>query len=347
MRANLTQLAASTKELRANLKFAEAVATLVRNFEAPSDESKASLVAVLEPVKLNAPSNATLHKFYYTGAMVGLYAALEQYIEGLVQDAAHMLVEACDDYDQLPEKLKQTHRSLTTGVLIQMQEGRYHGSLSERDLVAGLHHAIGSYMPVRLNHSVFGHHTANFRWPVIRHMFERMDVPVGIVESSTVLVNTMDQFFPDAATSTQIVDDLAQRRNEVSHGWPAELLSFELMQAYIEVVDSFCVALFDAVVSAVASHFVKLKGVELGRPDKIFRGSIAGYDELSCSLAVGDVIAVVSSGSVRCSRVLELHRERMSVESAEAGYSATVRLNPRLSARNRLFVLPVSAQGLT
>lgn len=349
MRANLTRFAASAKELRANLKFAESVGGLVKRHEAPEGEADdpLSASAAIKSIQLTAPPTATTHKFYYTGAMVGLYAALEQYVEGLVQDAAHLMADACDDYDQLPDKLKQTHRSLTTGVLLQMQEGRYHGLLSERDVVAGLHHAIGGYMPVRLNHSVFGHHTANFRWPVIRHMFERIDVPVGAVESAPALVEAMDRFFPDAATSTQIIDDLAQRRNEASHGWQSELLSFELMQAYIEVVDAFCVALFEAAASAVARHFVRLQGVELGRPDKVFRNHIAGYYSLPHGVAVGDVIAVVTSKGVRCARVLELQRDHASVESAEAGYSTSVRVALRLSQRHRLFVLPVAAQGLT
>ncbi|MCT1712137.1 MULTISPECIES: HEPN domain-containing protein [Dietzia] len=349
MRANLTRFVASASELRANLAFAESVASLVNRNEGLEDESDnpLSAAAAIRSIQSTAPPTATTHKFYYTGAVVGLYAALEQYVEGLVQDAARLMSNACDDYSQLPDKLKQTHRSLTTGVLLQIQEGRYHGSLSERDLVAGLHHAIGDYMPVRLNNGVFSHHTANFRWPVIRNMFERIGIPVGTVESAEALVKAMDRLFPDAAASTQIIDDLAHRRNEASHGWQSELLSFELMQAYIEVVSAFCVALFEAVASVVAGHFVKLKGVELGRPDKVYQKHIAGYYSLAHGVAVGDVIALVTGQGVHCGRALELQRDHESVESAEAGYPASVRLALRLSPRHRLFVLPAEAQGLT
>ena len=245
----------------------------------------------------------------------------------------------------MPEQMLRQHLTLSTTALALIADGRYHGELKARDLVAGLQRMMAEEMPIRLSNPVFSQHSANFRWPVIRHMFERIGLSVAQVERADSLVNCMSELFPDEGKVTFVIDDLAQRRNEVSHGWEAEILSADLLRAYISVVEAFAESLFEVTASSVVKYVVSHQGQQLGRPDRLFRGDVAGYHALPEAVEIGEVIAIVGSGRIRCAQVVSMQQEGVDVDRAEAGTSTGLRLSKSVSGRNRLFVLPREAGG--
>lgn len=340
MRSNLSALLKVTERLIHTLTLAEAVMAIVRS--EPASQSTTESDGFIESVRRAVVSTADTQGFFYAGTVVSLYGALEQFVEGLVEDAARGIAGSCPGYAELPEELVRQHTALSTGVLTLMVDNRYHGELQTRDVASGLHRALTEEMPIRLNTQVFSQHTANFRWPVIQNIFQRIGLPVGPVLQSDILITSMGEHFPDESNLVFVVDDLAQRRNEVSHGWESEILSFEIMRAYIAVIAAFAEGLFDVVATGVVQHLVKHSGVELGRPDRVFQKSVAGYEALPEALTVGQVVAIVSAGRIRCARILNLQQEGVDTSEAAAGTSTGVLLSKGLGERNRLFVLPVS-----
>lgn len=343
MRANLTGLLRVTERLRGTMALADALTAIAR--AAPEAGLPPESSRLLGAVREASGSTADTHGFFYAGTIVSLYGALEQFIEGLVEESVRSIASTCPTYEAVPEQMLRQHLTLSTTALALIADGRYHGELKARDLVAGLQRMMAEEMPIRLSNPVFSQHSANFRWPVIRHMFERIGLSVAQVERADSLVNCMSELFPDEGKVTFVIDDLAQRRNEVSHGWEAEILSADLLRAYISVVEAFAESLFEVTASSVVKYVVSHQGQQLGRPDRLFRGDVAGYHALPEAVEIGEVIAIVGSGRIRCAQVVSMQQEGVDVDRAEAGTSTGLRLSKSVSGRNRLFVLPREAGG--
>jgi RiboL-PSP-HEPN len=289
-----------------------------------------------------APQVTDLQRSAYSRAIVALYGLLEQFVEGLARDAAERLAQIALSYEDLPDALVRHHTPLTLDVLNGISSGRYNGDLVERDLVAGLQHVLEKFSPVRINAGVYSSHTANVRADTIRQMFDRLGVSLASLQTDPGLVSAMGRSFPGEGNMFFVLDDLAQRRNEVAHGADYALLSFEILRAYVDVCAEYAKALTEQVVSSLVYSAVRLRGSELGRPDNVFKaGSVAGFMRLRETVENGDVLGIIFGPSnAKCVSVAEVQVDKAPVEVGLKGTAAGLRLPVRISARNRLFLLP-------
>lgn len=345
MKSNLTSLLKVATTLSVNLDLSEGIAA-VRSWK-PDENGPANGDQLLKSIQVSSRSTADTLQFFYAGTVITLYGALEKFVEDLVVDTAQRIAEASPTYDDLPEGLAKHHTQLTLEVLGQIATERYHGNLLERDLVAGLHHVLGPYSPVRVNAGVFSRHTANLRWPIIRHLFDRISVPIAGLEHAPEFCKAMEDHFPDEGNMFFVIDDLARRRNEVSHGWGSDVLSIEIMRAYVKVIEAFATSLLAIASSSVANQYVEHFGLKLGKPDKVYRRNIAGYHSIPHRVEVGDTVAVLNSGNARCSRVVDVQCDGESVEVANPDDSTGIKLSVEMSARESLYVLPKAASFLS
>lgn len=348
MRSNLSEFYTRTALLRRNLELAEAVDVL-RAWRSPSIRRYAG-AREIEAFQVNAPSKADTRGFLNSGILVGLYGALEQYVERLVEDAVETYVSCCSSYGRLPEGLLRQHTLLSAEVLGAMASGRYSGSLTERDIAAGLHGTIERRTPIPLATGVFSRHTANVRWELIKSLFARAGLNVASAERSEVLLQAMANHFPGEGDTVFVVNDLAERRNALAHGVTSDLLSLELLGSYIAVAEAFAEALYEAVASGTLRVILAETAITdfgtLGRPDRVFQRVIAGYYSLPQEVSIGRVVAVMTSKRVSASIVEEIQTDGVPVESAVSGSSAALRLSRALSGRSRLCLLPDSARRI-
>lgn len=341
MRLALARFLRGVEQIRTNLAVTEAVihACRVPLADASDSSESSSAIARIQTVTTSIPE---LQRAAFSGAVISLYGLTEQFVESLARDAAERLTLIVRTYDQLPDALVKNHTGLTLDALNGIRSGRYTIDLAERDLVAGLQHVLERFTPVRVNSGVYAQHTANVRADVVRQMFERMGIPLAKLASDPGLTAIMTRLFPGEGNMFFVVDDLAQRRNEVAHGADFEALSLDIIRDYLEVIVEFANALLYEVVSFITSSAIALSGTSLGRPDRIYRdGAIAGYVALREAVETGDVIGVLyGSGRARCAAVREVEVQRMTVDRAAAGGSVGLRLSDCISARSRLFILP-------
>lgn len=348
MRSNLTELCARTGLLRRNLELAESVDAL-RAWRSPSMRRYAG-TREIEDFQQKAPSKADTRGFLNIGIMVGLYGALEQYVERLVEDAVETYVSCCQSYGRLPEGLLHNYTILSAEVLTAMATGRYSGSLSEGDIAAGLHGTLSRLNPIPLTTGVFSRHTANVRWELIKSLFSRAGLDVASVARSRALLDAMSEHFPDESDAAFVVNDLAERRNALAHGVTSDVLSIELLGSYIAVVEAFAEALYDSVASETLRVILTEQAVTdfgtLGRPDRVFGRVIAGYRSLPHEVSIGRVVAVITSTRVSASIIEDIQVDDLPVQLAAPGSSAGLRLSRPLSARSRLCLLPEKARRI-
>lgn len=348
MRSNLGELYTRTALLRRNIELAEAVDGL-RSWRRPH-RRRYEGDRQIEAFQQNVPSKADTRGFLNSGILVGLYGALEQYVEKLIEDSVETYISCCRSYTGLPAGLLRQYSILSAEVLTAITAGRYNGSVTEAELAAGLHGALSRATPIPLATGVFSRHTANVRWELIKSLFARAGIDVASAIRSKLLIDAMSVHFPDEGDPVFVINDLAERRNALAHGVTSDLLSLELLGSYVAVVEAFAEALY-ATVASETLRVILAEGAisdfgSLGRPDRIFRHVIAGYFELPQEVATGRVVAVITRERVAAAIVREIQINNTTVDVADQGSSAGLRLSSPLSARSRLCLLPEGARRI-
>ncbi|WP_158647829.1 HEPN domain-containing protein [Nocardioides houyundeii] len=348
MRSNLIELYARTALLRRNLELAESVDAL-RSWRRPHARRYAA-DRQIEAFQRNAPGKADTRGFTNSGILVGLYGALEQYVERLIEDSVETYIACCQSYAGLPGGVLRQYSILSAEVLTAMAAERYSGSVTEEELAAGLYGTLKRTTPIPLATGVFSRHTANFRWELIKSLFARAGLDVASTRTSSHLTDAMAAHFPDEGDPVFVINDLAERRNALAHGITSDLLSFELLGSYVAVIEAFAEALYASAASAtlrvILAEGAIIEFGSLGRPDRVFRREVAGYLTLPQEVATGRVVAIIRSDRVSAAVVKEIQVNNATVKVAEQGSSAGLRLSAPLSGRSRLCLLPDNARRI-
>ncbi|NMO37306.1 hypothetical protein HG826_27730 [Streptomyces sp. GMY01] len=273
MRDNYLSLLAGSSELHQQLKLLRSLRKFGRIAKDTFTEHPQS--DWLAELHETATGTAGLQSFYYGATIVRLYGLLERFVEETLAESVRRIASMAPSYSSLPEGIRNNHLPLTLEVLGKLSTNKYQGKIDEASLVEKLHSCLSQNGSFSLNDIVFAHHTANFRDEVVRQSFERIGVRMQKLESSALMNEAMSQHFPEEANPFFVIDDLAERRYEVSHGAASQLLSAEILDSYISIIESYARAVLDAVTSWLILFAVPNIGIELGRPDRVFRHRIA------------------------------------------------------------------------
>ena len=109
----------------------------------------------------------------YTTIIVNLYSAFETFIEGTIMGYLSELNRIVPSFEELPEKIKNNHNSLSAQLLLNLKLQKFHGTITEKAIIENLHSCVGnpglaSYV---LNVLAFTAHNSNFRVGSINEFF--------------------------------------------------------------------------------------------------------------------------------------------------------------------------------
>jgi hypothetical protein len=350
MRAECERLIASIEHLRGQVRLGTALrAVEVVNVMGPAREESVDLLALAQSLRSDYPGRAIQSTFVYNTAIVALYGLVERFVEDLLSQVVQMVATATPSTAALPETMRANHLGLTLDVLTATAAGRYRGSAQTVQLVRTLDLHLRSVTGTHVNSEVYAHHTANFRTDVIRQACERVGFsPNSAICKDANYIRAVQRHFPDEDNVLFVVDDLAERRNEVAHGaTPQQLLNADLLLAYLDVVEAYLLALSRTAVAWVTRAAITHQGIALGRPDAVYqRGAIAGFSCLQTRVRVGDVIAVLTSDRAVCGQLESLEVDQRSRKTAAAGESVGIKLTCQVPSRARLFRMPKWAEFL-
>jgi hypothetical protein len=239
----------------------------------------------------------TKKQFDYNSIVVSLYGFLEQFVEGLCRSYVSYINGVVPTYDELPPELLKNHVPLTLDLISKADLPRYSGTVSVSQLVDNLHSCLSNATGYRLNSDAFSQHTANFRAEVIQSLFGKIgiqNVAKQILERAA-FQDYLRVAFPDRDPSTIEavdaffhLDDLAERRNEVAHGMPCQILSNGILLDYVSFFEAYGPALNEAVRSKALETEVKHLAIEVGAPIAVYNGNIVCLELRQTPVRVGD-----------------------------------------------------------
>jgi len=223
-------------------------------------------------------------------------------------------------------------------LLRKTEQSRYKGIHTKEQIIANLHSCSSDPDNFALNADAFTQHTANFRKSVIDDLFASaglsnvcklvFDHPnfasfieeQGLDKLQDEIRNASDpnegeeqrKSFEDK--SSYYLNDLADRRNEVAHGVPSDLLDLHLFLEYVAFFDIFGETLFEVLVHDLLSWEAEHRGIKIGKPTAVYeRGAIVCLILKNVSVKKGDYVVGKNANGCVVGRILELQIDNSSV----------------------------------
>lgn len=326
-----------------------------------------SLVTSLDPVSqlLANTSNEVIRKyatvrrrFDYAAFIVGLYAALEQFVENLVSGYAAE-ISKLERYSALPKELRDKHEKKSAELLHRgrLGEGRYR-ALTQRGVVQNLFDCLSGSDTYALNDAAVCYHDFNLRPTEITAMLKSVGLPLAMQSIRNHIgirqwyadVQGLDienlRDVPLSAIEAEL-ENLVERRNDVSHrgGSPDDLLGTSQMVELLSFVEQFC----EAIYIACASRYLSFKYVEkqslgsLEIAEGPYRdGSVIVVKAPGQDFSVGSTIfATYESGLAKWGRVVSLKLNDvpiLKVENLDAEMTLGVEIDFKVSRAAKCFL---------
>ena len=242
----------------------------------------------------------------YLSSIIVLYGALERYVEESVGEYTQSLMRIYQDYNNLPEKLRERHTRLTIEYLGLVQDGKVRQTEAVAEIVDTLNACLNGAGNARLNARAFSMRSANMNWERIRQIMSNVDVTIHerrvlatpayssyLSKMYDIEVSEMDESKVKAELGH--IDGLVRLRNDIAHG-VANLLTIEdtrIVRERAAKLGTFAAALDEILCCELLEARLDLDQlVRVAGAVEVFGGDIACFSWPSGRLAVGDVLVM-------------------------------------------------------
>lgn len=306
----------------------------------------------LERLRSKASRSTFKRRFDYNGIIVSLYGIFEQYIESLLRSYVVTVNDIVPEYGQLPLSIQKKHIELSYQLITRIQETRYKAEVTPEQIVANLHSCMSNADNYIVNADAYAYHSANFR----RGILEQTCAQVGvdgllnkIKRSSrfTAYLKSIDSDrLPDTISVDEAflkVDELADRRNDVAHGIISELLSFEILESYIDFFEAFGEALYEVFRRETLPFLSQYRAIPLGSAIKVINNCIVCISVENVTIKQGDyLLARLPKGQFVDGEIEEIQVNKVTYPEIKADLSTDIALKVPFKAKNNqsFFLLP-------
>jgi hypothetical protein len=271
-------------------------------------------IETLEPTEgqllAKLPGTATVRRRYvYAVAIVSLYGLLERFVDTLIERFVDRIASFASTYGDLPEVIRRNHISFSVDLARAIIDDRYRGASMRDEVIANLHSCLSGDLPFQLNGSAFVLHRGNITLARITQFLSSVGVDGHLRKTtrsgefsrflSGIYPGRDIRAIPDQELPRVFftIDDLVERRNEVSHGVlnVDEIESIELLKERCRFIANYGLGLYEIVAQdIVAQEITSAVAQNLGAPVAVFDGSIVCFRSASCKVKLGDVLVAAT-----------------------------------------------------
>ena len=340
-----TVFQANVDAVDAHLEFFQRESEVLKlgiRLESPSTDAESALRELALAAQRSNPK-----RFLHTWAVVEIYGAIEQLVEGLIRDYLLSLQRIVSRFDRLPTTIVATHTRKSLE-LLQSAE-RLGITLSEVDLVANLHGCNSSPLSYTLNHDAFTLHGSNIRSEQVRLLFKEIGIDNAARRAYQTAAYT--EFLNGLTGSGQHplqrsngkelaeLDTLVDLRNEAAHGVPSNFLSADLLGEHVAFARAFGLALTEVLEEAVLEAEVAHKGRPIGKLIKVINSNVLCVD-LEHLTHIGDtVVAKTAKGRYRSSPIKRMQISNKDVLSADRGTQVGIEIDFNAKQNQEFYLL--------
>ena len=240
----------------------------------------------------------------YRIIIMALYRFFEMFVRETMDEYVQAAKRLSESYEQLPEKFRSSHERLSLSLLERVGKPSYSGRLSYEDILSNLYMSK-VLSEVKISTEALAFHSFNFKHALVREYFNRVGIENledRLVRHQNLASHLYSHFGVSGDASNEVrnralsrvIDDLVDRRNEVTHGDVTLLLSSEMMKNdYIVYIRHYCDALNSVLcdeLKSMAARFFGGKATFIGTPVKVIDDQIIWIVLNNLKVKVGDYI---------------------------------------------------------
>jgi hypothetical protein len=325
---------------------------LMSNFSCEEDSIEINLIKELSG-RLKAFS-VSKRQFNYNSLIISLYGTFERFIEDILITYADKLNRVFKSYNDLPEDIVNNHLKLSLSLLEKVSKRRYNGNIKSGEVIHNLHQCLNVNSDFSLNKDAFAQHTANFRSQVVEECFSRIGINsingelLKNEQFYTFLLGKLDRKQGDDISNEEAfywLDSLADRRNEVAHGVPSEILQNEIISEYVEYFRNYA----DALIRILVSNLLLLECDQIGLPlgemtDLYKNGNVICIKSNRLPIKVGDFLIGKNKNCIQKVQIVEIQVEKKPISMVEKGEDIElgIAINNPFKKNYSVFLIPGS-----
>ena len=200
-----------------------------------SNDSSSQIVVDIRQYLTSIESSVFINskRFNYSNSIISLYGYLESFLEAVVEEFISKLNATNVPYEKLPNAVKKFHLNGSIDLLNKVKKSR---NLSKdkqnsdiKQIVKNMNSCVNGVGEYNLNEKAYSLHTANFRYDTIHNLFCKIGVqglPRKTLDNEEFQKVLINKYTDDPGLDMKVLvslltsefDNLAQRRNEISHG---------------------------------------------------------------------------------------------------------------------------------
>lgn len=279
--------------LKGALKSHEALRDLVLSSD-PAISSTVSGHSVLSNIKLGAPTHLAWKTYDHCAGITRLYAIYEKCVTDITTDWLDLIPTVVPKYAQLPESIRNGHRTGVATILSRFGGERYR-LLTESRILGGISDGVRGGTQYALLPDAFFVDDHNFRKATLDALFSKLGIPSSWkwICSHGEIVRFIQMIRGGASTVESELKMLVDYRNEAAHGDASNLLSPD----EICKLADFVVILCDVICQLFSWRILNIcndsGNVEvLGKVIRKYSSNIVGIHAYGGSISVGDKVLV-------------------------------------------------------
>jgi hypothetical protein len=243
-------------------------------------------------------AGASWRRHVYSFFIVQLYGAHERFVRDLAEQVAQLYVHVYRNYEALPETVRKAHLIWTVKHLQDLVDRKEFDKVTFLQSIGQLDECLRGV--IKLNDRAMSRSTANFRPDVVRSVLGRLSITLPDVENDDEMRGLLSGVLDGVYSSVDaVVDDLADRRNEIAHGLDFEILDLETVLALANVVYAYDCWLLRSAVQVVLDGLVERESVQLGTVENVWSNRDTGVKTVVNLLDVAEPVSTGGPAYIR------------------------------------------------
>jgi hypothetical protein len=178
-------------------------------------------------------------KFDYSSVIISLYGLVENYIERFCFEYTENIEKIIPSYDLLESKFTDNHFNLSIELVKKITENKHlkFANINRENIINKLSHCISIKTNYSLNKEAFTINTGNLKHSKICETIGFLNIKL---EEKLRQING---FNIQTENAFNTIDDLVQRRNEISHGNIQDILDTTAIEPYIDFTENYLLSI--------------------------------------------------------------------------------------------------------
>jgi hypothetical protein len=230
----------------------------------------------------------------YNTIIISLYGYFENYIEEMIKAYISSIRNYSNYFQDMPQKIIDNHSELSAQLIQIKNLPKYQNIVSIDKVIINMNSCITGNPDFEINLNAYTYHTSNFRETSINEFFSK----VGIDQISSIILKypKFNEYLNENEISKSIafniINDIADRRNQVAHGSVDNILSTEILMDYINFCELYCETLYEVLFMSLLEHQISKNAHQrcLNSPLLVYGRNVVWFNVENLHLRVGDFV---------------------------------------------------------